>query len=123
MFAISYNRDYHLLDPTGFSQCVLITLHFISWHLFIYFYGNQHFIELSPPLRNLLQQILSLLCATQTWGVTSTPPTACYMTYPREEGAKTAVNYKGPRGIIHFSYKTKNKYETSGMSQHSEYKY
>lgn len=47
--------------------------------------ANQHFIELSS-LRNLLQQILSRLWVTDT-GVTSTPPTACYMTRPREEGS------------------------------------
>lgn len=44
-------------------------------------------------------------------------------------GAGRAVNHKDPRGVIHLLPKTtknqkrKNKYETSGVSQHSEFKY
>lgn len=48
--------------------------------------GNQHFIELSPPLRNLFQQIFSLPRASQTRGHDQHSPRPPHDP-PREEGS------------------------------------
>lgn len=48
-------------------------------------FGNQHFIELSPPLGNLFQQIFFLLWALQTGRCDQDSPSACHMTNPGEE--------------------------------------
>lgn len=101
---------------------------------------NQHFIELTPQKSTPADFLFAVGITVTDGGVTSTPSATHDMADPREEGsfwgqataewagAGRAVNQKDPRGIIHLSYqkkrkKEKNKYETSGVSQHSEFKY
>lgn len=100
---------------------------------------NQHFIELAPQKSTPADFLFAVGITVTDGGVTSTPPAAHDTANPREEGsfwgqataawagAGRAVNHEDPRGIIHLlqkkKQKRKNKYETSGASQHSEFKY
>lgn len=100
---------------------------------------NQHFIELAPQKSTPADFLFAVGITVTDGGVTSTPPAAHATANPREEGsfwgqataaragAGRAVNHEDPRGIIHLlqkkKQKRKNKYETSGASQHSEFKY